>query len=50
MQVQIRISQGSGPHRAKIEFYRDGKWHFLKWATRREMLQTYPQTKEIQND
>lgn len=35
----IRIVRGPfGPHYAKKEFYAKGKWHYLKWATPREVL------------
>lgn len=30
--IPTRIVNGPfGPHRAKKEFYLNGRWHFLKW-------------------
>ena len=28
----------SGPHYGKREFYYNGKWHFLKWISKRDTL------------
>ena len=48
MDILTRITKGSGPHAGRIEFYWNGKWHFYRWASKREVLK--PATRYAQKN
>jgi hypothetical protein len=53
MKVKTRIGPGSGPHAGRLEFKYQGKWHFLRWASKKEMLMphtTYIKIKALKKD